>query len=166
MIGQPVTAPEFPAPYLQPDRMKDCGYYTAAYIARCLGQPDVTAGQIKAWRAETRYHEDHYCHRVLGAEIRTYADEPDEERSKTWWLGPGTEEWVRSYVDDGWIGHATVWRIPDIGHSVALLGAADAGVLLMDPIYGHIIEPWGWFLGIGSGKHGCHRIDAWYRKVA
>jgi hypothetical protein len=172
MIGQPTTAPKFPAPYLQPDRMKDCGYYTAAYIARCLGHSNVTAEQIKAWRAETHYHEDRYAEHALGAEIRTFWDAcPDDTASMAenlrrgkYWMGPGAEEWVLSWLADGWIGHAEVMRISTFGHAVAVLQAVDAGVLLMDPLYGHIIEPWDWFLGLGPGNHGAHHIGAWYRR--
>ena len=163
-MTQLTVAPAFPEPDLQPARNQDCGYYTAAYVAHCLGHPDVTAGQVKAWRAETHYSEERYSQRVLGAEIRTYADEYGEATFKSWWLGPGTDGWIRDWLSAGWIAHATVHRIPDFGHAVAVLGAAAEGVLLMDPLCGHVVEPWEWFLGIGPGKHGCHRIDGWYRK--
>jgi len=101
---------------------------------------------------------------ALGAEVRrfwdVYGDEP--ERGK-FWMGPDAEGWVRDWLAGGWIGHASVYRIPAMGHAVAVLEARDEGVLLMDPIYGHVVEPWDWFLGIGPGKHGCHHIGAWYR---
>ena len=32
-----VRAGGWPEPYLQPDRNQDCGFYTTAYIVRCLG---------------------------------------------------------------------------------------------------------------------------------
>ena len=171
----------FPEPYLQPNRNEDCGFYTAAYVARCLGHPDVTAQQVKDWRAETRKHEAHYVHDVLGAQMRTHWTEfghvADEAGRKVFWLGPGTEEWVRSWLADGWLAALNVHRIPEMGHAVALLDAADEGVLLHDPIYGHVIEPWGWFLGPGP-KHdgswpgsapdgrafyGCTYVEGWYR---
>ena len=71
-------------------------------------------------------------------------------------MGPGGEAWVRGWLADGWIGYATVFRVPDMGHAVAVLGAGDDGVLLMDPLSGHVTEPWDWFLGIGPGRYGCH----------
>jgi hypothetical protein len=155
----------FPEPYLQPDRQQDCGYYAAAYVARYLGHPDVTAGQIKTWRAETRYHETQYARRALGAEMRTFLDVyEDVPARRIFWMGPGGEDWVRGWLADGWIAHASVHRIPAMGHAVVLLEAKDDGVLLMDPIYGHITEPWPWFLGIGPGTHGCHFIEGWYRR--
>ena len=157
-------APAFPEPYLQPDRHEDCGYYAAAYVARCLGHPDVTAEQVKAWRAETHCHETMYALRVLGAEMRRFWDVyGDEPARKIFWMGPGAENWVRGWLTDGWIAQACLHRIPEMGHAVAVLDAAEEGVLLMDPIYGHVIEPWEWFLGIGPGTNGCHFIEGWYK---
>lgn len=171
------SAPAFPDAYLQPNPREDCGYYTAAYLARCLGAPDTTAEQVKAWRAETGRHESYYADGALGRTVRRHWEDIDDETARRrWWLGPGTEGWVRSWLDDGWIAAVTLHRISEIGHTVALLGHADAGPLLMDPIYGHMTEPWGWFLGPGSGRrdtwgsapdgrafHGCHFIEGWYR---
>jgi hypothetical protein len=161
---QPATAPVFPDPYLQPDRNQDCGYYAAAYVARCLGHPDVTADQVRAWRAETRYHETAYAREVLGADVRTFWDEGDDEKRRKWfWLGPGLANWVMAWTFTGWIGQVMLHRIPDLGHAAVILGAGPDGVLLMDPIYGHVTEPWEWFLGIGPGKYGCHFIEGWYK---
>jgi len=166
------TIAAFPEPYLQPDRNQDCGYYAAAYLARCLGHPDVTAGQVKAWRAETRKHETAYVHDVLGAQWRRFWDVfADEPARKVFWLGPGTQGWVRDWLGRGWIAQACVHRIPGMGHAVVLLEARDDGVLLMDPIYGHVTEPWDWFLGPGARRDDepftpgrcCHFIEAWYR---
>lgn len=167
------VAPAFPEPCLQPDRSMDCGFYAAAYAARCLGHPEVTAEQVKAWRAETRCHEDRYAARALGAEIRTFWDECTDPRESVadalrrgkFWMGPGTGEWVRCWLADGWIAHVEVRRIAAFGHAVVLLDAADDGVLLMDPIYGHIIEPWDWFLGSGPGTPGAHYVAGWYRRM-
>jgi hypothetical protein len=171
---QPTIAPAFPEPYLQPDRSMDCGFYTAAYIARCLGHSGVTAEQVKAWRAETARHEDHYARVALGAETRTFWDYCTDDtasmavnlRRGKFWMGPGTEDWVRSWLDDGWIAHAEVMRISAFGHAVALLDAAEEGVVLMDPLCGHVIEPWSWFLGPGPGMKGAHFIAGWYRPAA
>jgi hypothetical protein len=151
----------------------DCGFYAAAYIARCLGRPEVTAEQVKAWRAETLYHEDRYAANVLGAETRNFWDEctdpgepvADALRRGKFWMGRGTGEWVRSWLADGWIAHVEVHRIAAFGHAVVLLDASDDGVLLMDPLCGHVTEPWDWFLGSGPGTPRAHYVAGWYRKV-
>lgn len=150
------------APYFQPLGSTDCSYYAIAYLARCLGHADVTADQVKAWRAVTGLHED----RFLGVELRaerlgiTY-DEGD------WWLGPTAQPWVTKYLDAGYIGLAVIHRIPTLGHAVAVLAASDWGVDLMDPWPvggGLITEPWDAFLGPGPGHAGVtHRIACWYR---
>ena len=172
----------WPEPYLQPDRNQDCGFYSAAYVARCLGHPDVTAEQVKAWREETSRHETYHAGAVLGAEVRRFWDVFDDEPArKIFWLGPGAEDWVRGWLADGWIAQIAVHRIPEMGHAAVLLEASDDGVLLMDPIFGHMTEPWGWFLGPGTrdgrgrdgdwygsapdGRkfYGCHYVEGWYR---
>jgi len=170
----------WPEAYLQPDRQKDCGYYAQAYLCRCLGHPDVTAEQVKAWRAETSIHETRYAVNVLGAQYRGIAGLTEAER-RTFWLGPGTGHWLAQQLADGWIAQVLLHRIWDMGHAAVLLGYDDSGVQLMDPIYGHITEPWGWFLGPGprDGKpnwpgsapdgrefYGCTFIEGWYRKAA
>lgn len=168
----------WPAPYLQPDRKQDCGFYAAAYLARCLGYPETTAEQVKAWRAETRKHEAYFARDALGCEFRTFWDVyGDEPARKIFWQGPAAGDWVRSWLADGWIAQVNVHRIADMGHAVVLLEARDDGAFLMDPISGHMTEPWGWFLGPGvrngpgwpgsapDGRafHGCHFIEGWYR---
>lgn len=181
-------APAWPEPYLQPDPTQDCGYYAAAYLARCLGHPDVTAGQVKTWREQTRIHEAMYAANVLGAKMRRFWDYYNDRGShQIFWLGQGkypapercaASTWVRMWLADGWIAQAMVHRVQPMGHAVVLLGASDDGVLLMDPIYGHVTEPWSWFLGPGpkadaedwpgraaDGRefHGCTFIEGWYR---
>lgn len=168
-----MTDTGWPAPYLQPDRTQDCGFYAQAYLCRCLGYPEITAGQVKAWRAETRYHETRYAPNVLGAEIFTFNDHYNERGShRIWWLGKGeypdaehsaARFWVQGVLLSGWIAQAAVHRVPHMQHAVVLLDADDDGVVLMDPISGHVREPWDWFLGIGPGKYGCHFIEGWYR---
>ena len=162
MTGIPLRT--WPEPYLQPDRNQDCGFYAAAYIARCLGDPDVTAGEVKAWRELTRYHETAYPRDVTGAQARSFTGlDLTQSGRAAYYMGPGGEDWVRRWLADGWIGYGCVYRIPGMAHAVAVLGADDDGVLLMDPLSGHVTEPWEWFLGIGPGKYGCHYIEAWYR---
>lgn len=156
-----------PEPYYQPAGTRDCSFYAVAYLARCLGHPDVTADQVKDWRAATGRHEDEFISRELGHERRRWGDDRDDEAARRrWWLGPGSADWVRGWLDAGWLGLSVVHRIASMGHAVAVLDATDAGPLLMDPwpgLGGHLVEPWDWFLGSGAGNHGCHRIDAWYR---
>ena len=170
----------WPEPYLQPNPREDCGYYATAYIARCLGHPDVTAEQVKAWRGETRKHEAMYPRDELGARMLRHWDvHGDSPERKVFWMGPHAEQWVRGWLEGGWIASVMLHRISGMGHGAAVLGCSDEGVLLMDPLYGHIIEPWGWFLGPGpkaecdvwpaaapDGRafYGCHYIEGWYRK--
>lgn len=169
----------WPEPYLQPNPREDCGYYAAAYVARCLGHPEVTAGQVKDWRAQTRTLEVMYPHNVLGLEMRRFVDVyGDSPERRVFWMGPAAREWVSGWLADGWIAAVTVHRVSGMAHGVALLGCSDGGVRLMDPLYGHVTEPWGWFLGPGSkpdatvwpgsapdGRafYSCHFIEAWYR---
>lgn len=162
------TAKTWPEPYLQPDRMKDCGYYAQAYLCRCLGHPGVTAGQVRAWRAETRIHETMYARNVLGAQVFSHIDghRIGERAGRIFFLGPSNlaRLWVRRHLERGWIAHCQVHRIQPMGHAVVLLGASNDGVLLMDPICGHVTEPWEWFLGPGpAGAGGCHFIEGWYK---
>lgn len=175
----PAIAPVWPEPYLQPDRAKDCGYYAAAYLARCLGHAGVTAEQVRNWRAETRIHETMYARNMLGAEMRTHWDVyRDSPERKIFWLGQGARAWLREWIDDGWIAQACLHRIAATAHAAVLLEADGEGVLLMDPIYGHVTEPWSWFLGPGprgeaagwpgraaDGRewYGCTFIEGWYR---
>lgn len=84
------------------------------------------------------------------------------ERSR-FWMGPGTGHWLRGWPVDGWVARAEVHRIPAYGHAVAVLDASDQGVLLMDPLHGHVIKEWAWFLGPGPGCQGAHYIAGWYR---
>lgn len=168
----------WPEPYLQPDRNKDCGYYSAAYVARCLGHPEVTADQVREWRAETRRLETMYAHLALGAEMHHWGIYGDAPERKIFWTGPKALGWVRGWLADGWIAQVLVHRKAEMAHAVVLLEASDDGVLLMDPVFGHITEPWGWFLGPGpkaecadwpgiapDGRpfYGCHFIEGWYR---
>jgi len=161
------TTPAFPDPYLQPVSSRDCSYYTTAYLARCLGHPDVTAEQVMAWRDQTRRHEDRYIEQALGIESRAWwADVDNDAACRRWWLGADGADWVREWITDGWIGYASVHRVDFMTHAVAVLDATEDGVLLMDPVYGHVIEPWDWFLGIGAGTYGCHHISTWHRREA
>jgi hypothetical protein len=153
---------ERPVAYLQPDPKRDCGFYATAYIARCLGHPEITAQDVMAWRASTGRHEDWYLDAELGITAERFAVEPAEHR-RIWWLGPDAQEWVQGWLDRGWIGKAEVHRVPHMVHGVVVLGYSANGVELMDPLTGFVTESWEWFLGVGSGVHGCHHIGGWYR---
>ena len=99
----------------------------------------------------------------------------DAPARKVFWLGPGAQGWVRDWlarrVDSA--GHA-VHRIPAWATRSSCSSASDDGVLLMDPIYGHVTEPWDWFLGPGAQRDDepftpnrcCHFIEAWYKPAA
>lgn len=147
----------WPEPYLQPDRTKDCGFYSVAYIGQCFGL-DVTADDVKAWRAETNRHEDRYLHEVYGIPMRR----PEHDRRaglpyQQWWMGPDQREWVRGMLADS-ICLVHLLRIPTMHHSVVALEAHEDAVLLMDPIYGHVVESWDWFLGPGPGTGNAHAL--------
>lgn len=146
-------ADAWPEPYLQPDRTKDCGFYSVAYIGRCYGL-DVTADDVKAWRAETRRHEDHYLTEAHGVPMRR---PHDDGRHPHWWMGPTEREWVTQTLNES-ICLVHLLRIPTMHHSVVALAARHDGVLLMDPIYGHVVEPWEWFLGPGPGTQNAHAL--------
>ena len=159
--GRTPSPREWPEPYLQPDRTKDCGFYSVAYIGRCFGL-DVTADDVKAWRAETNRHEDHYLTTVHGIPMQRPGD---DGRHPRWWMGPDQREWVASMLDVA-VCLVHLLRIPTMHHSVVALEARDDGVLLMDPIYGHVVEPWDWFLGPGAGDHNAHALWAAHRRHA
>ena len=157
----------WPAEYLQPNPQRDCTFYAAAYLARCLGHPDVTAQDVMDWRESTGWHEDRYLQQALSVETRSWWDDKDDDaKRRRWWLGPDGREWVTWWLDDGWVGYAEVHRIPEMYHAVAVLQADEDGVVLMDPVHGFIAEPWDWFLGIGAGTYGCHRISSWHRSAS
>lgn len=171
----------WPDAYLQPDRRKDCGFYAAAYIARCAGFPGATAADVMAWRESARFGDVHYAAQALGAEMYSFTDaerEGGEDARRPFWLGPAARPWLEGRLDGGWIAMVQVNRIREMSHAVVALECSDAGVLLMDPIYGHMTEPWDWFLGPGPKAEcadwpgtaadgrpffGCHFIEGWYR---
>lgn len=157
----------WPDAYLQPDRHKDCGFYASAYLCRCLGHPDVTAEQIMAWREETKRLEFSYP-QTLGHPVTCFWDalkRGDDAEQRRYWLGEGTREWVEDWLARGYLAVVQVHRIPTMAHALVLLESqGDSGVLLMDPIYGHITEPWDWFLSIGPGHHGAHHVEGWYQR--
>ncbi len=157
---------EWPAPYLQPEKHTGCIEHSVAYLCRCLGHPDATAEQVAAWREEKHCGEWMYPSLVLGIPTERFWQwyEVDEAEQRRFWLGQETRPWVERHLAAGELAIVQLHRIPTMAHAVVLLEArGDEGVFLMDPIYGHIVEPWEWFLGIGPGNHGCHHVEGWYR---
>lgn len=156
----------WPEPLIQPDVKKDCLIYSTAYLCHCLGYPEITVEQIRQYRAETGWIEssfpgerlpiksDHWWHYKL----------PDDYR--LFWLGKEQRGWVEQHLAQGQLAIVCIHRIPEMGHIVVLLESDETGVLLADPVSGHVRENWDWFLGIGPGTHGCHRIEGWYSREA
>lgn len=168
-----LTQRSWPDAYYQPDPSKDCQFYTTAYICRCLGYSDVTAQDVMTFRHTPRgeagrfWSEAHYPEEVCGLEMLPYWRDMDEAHhfNDRWWLGPSQRAWVEQMLADGWIAYAHVMRSTVMSHAVTLLEArGDAGVFMMDPVHGPVVESWKWFLSSGP-HHGnwCHRIEAWYQ---
>lgn len=161
---------EWPAPYLQPDRHTGCMEHSVAYLCRCLGYSDVTAEAVRSWRENghsdgKKYGEWVYPKYVLGVSMSRFWDyeKSDPDECKRFWLGPDTRPWVEQRLATGALAIVHLHRIPTMTHAVVLLEArGDAGVYLMDPIFGHVVESWDWFLGIGPGNHGCHHVEGWF----
>lgn len=147
----------WPEPYLQPHDTMDCELYAAAYIARVLGHPEVTAEDVRPTREKG--HPSLYAASRFATPVLTL----HASWTPIWWMGPGAQSYVRSMSGQA-VGYATVHRRSDYGHAVVVLESDDDGVLLMDPWSGFVRDPWDWFLGIGAG-HGhstAHRVEAWY----
>lgn len=162
---------DWPAPYLQPERHTGCIEHSTAYLCRCLGYADVTADQIGAWRDNGHTDGKHYWEGMYPSLVLGHAKpqrfwqfyDSDEAEQRRFWLGPGTRPWVEQHLAAGHLALVQLHRIPTMAHAVVLLEArGDEGVFLMDPIYGHVVESWDWFLGIGPGNHGCHHVEGWY----
>lgn len=153
----------WPDPLIQPDKKKDCSFHSVAYLCRCFGFLQVTADDVKAFRQRTGFKEVHYPE-DLGIAMDCYWRHEDEQQWRRFWLGIEQRAWVQEHLVQGQIALVSVHRVPEMGHSVVLLEADEAGVLLADPAAGHVRETWDWFLGVGPGTHGCHCIDGWYSK--
>src|SRR5262249_28958902 len=102
---------------------------------------------------------------VLGHPVERFWDwmDKDEAERLRFWLGADTRAWVEQRLARGQVAVVQVHRIATMAHALVLLERqGDAGVLLMDPLYGHVVESWDWFLSIGPGNHGCHHVEGWY----
>lgn len=158
----------WPAPYLQPEPHTGCIEHAVAYIARCFGHADVMAQAVHQWREERRITENMYPTYVLGHPVERFfraREAGDEAEFKRFWLGLDARAWVEAHLARGEIALVIVERVPGHAHALALLATCgDDGALVMDPLYGHRVEPWAWLLGVGPGGEGCHFIDGWYRR--
>lgn len=155
-------------PLLQPDPHDGCILYSVAYICHCFGYASVTSDQVQSFREEARKLEAMFPQIVCGLEIKRHWDhyKNDEEEWKRYWLGPATRLWVEQHLRQGYIGLVIVERVIGKAHAVvALESRGDEGILVMDPLYGHHLDTWDWFLSVGPGYHGCHHIDGWYRQI-
>ncbi len=149
----------WPAPYLQPDRHTGCYQYSLAYLARCLGHPNVSAETLSGFRTQTGHSEACYLNEVLGQQMEIFW----QTHARVFWLGGEARSWVEQHFAEGWIGLAAIDRGGPLHHSVAVLEARESGVLLMDPLFGFKEETWDWFLGVGPGHRFTHQLTAWYR---
>lgn len=159
---------QWPAPLLQPNRQKDCGFYAVAYLCQCLGYPEVTPEQVRDFREQEHKWEGMFPKVRCNLSIERFWDyiDKDEEERKRYWLGPDTRQWVEQHLASDQIALVVVERVTGMAHMVVLLESrGDEGVYLMDPLYGHCVESWEWFLSIGAGKHGAHHIDGWYEII-
>lgn len=154
----------WPAPLLQPDPAKDCLLYSLAYICHCAGYPQVSVEDIRRFRAEAAMWAGMFPTKRCGLHMeRIWEYLPDESERLRFWMGPGERAWVEEHLCTGKIGLVCVERAVGHAHQLVVLESlGDAGVLVMDPLYGHREEPWDWFLSVGPGHTGCHHIDGWY----
>lgn len=137
--------------------------YAVAYVARCFGK-ELGIEEIRQYREETRKLEFTLLWERVGLARETFwQKEPDMTEVRRFWLGPTAKDWVAEHLNSGAIGLVQVNRISTMAHALVALGATETGVFVMDPIYGHKVEPWDWFLGSGPGTHGAHHIECWIR---
>lgn len=155
----------WPAPLLQPNRSEGCFIHSIAYLCHCFGATSITPEQVQEWRSETHIWEGMFPRRQCGLALERDWDyvEKDEDERRRYWLGPGTRLWVEEHLDCGQLSVVIVERVVGLAHALVLLESqGEKGVLVMDPLYGHRVDTWEWFLSIGPGAHGCHHIDGWY----
>jgi hypothetical protein len=139
--------------------------YSVAYLCHCLGHTDVTPERVHEFRQQTHKWEGMFPVVSFGTRLERFWDyiDSDETEKRRFWLGPDTREWVESHLAQGKFGLAIVERVPQKAHALVVLESkGDRGVFVMDPLDGHRIDTWEWFLSVGAGHHGAHRIDGWY----
>lgn len=159
----------WPRPLLQPDPHEGCFAYSIAYLCHCFGQTAITAETVQSFRATEHKWEGMFPVLTCGLALdRAWLYRGiDEAERRRFWLGPGTRPWVEEHLAAGQIGVAIVERRAGHAHALVVLESrGEDGVLVMDPLYGHQVDSWEWFLSIGPGQHGCHHLDGWYSIAA
>lgn len=157
----------WPNPLLQPDPHDGCIHYSVAYICHCFGYTMVVPEQVQIFREQTHKLEAMFPILNCNLQMKRHWDdyEHDKEEWQRYWLGPTTRLWVEWHLSHGYTGLVIVERIAGKAHALVVLeGRGDDGVFVMDPLYGHRVERWEWFLSVGPGYHGCHHIDGWYKR--
>ena len=155
---------QWPAPVLQPTSETGCIEASVAYIAHCLGFPDVTPQMIADAKGAESPACERYIPTCLGYPVEMWWEHTQNEPEKRlFWLGAHARPWVETHLARGAIALVTVERVPGRAHAIVLLEAhGDAGVYVMDPLYGHRVDAWEWFLGVGASFHGAHHLSGWY----
>ena len=166
MMSMHVMQQSWPQPLLQPDKQRDCLLYSVAYLCHCCGFMDVTPEQVRQYRTETGWMERSFPEKRLSVQAEYYWHYKQPADYQRFWLGLSQRVWVEQHFIDGQIALVCVHRVSEMGHIVVLLEADSSGVLLADPIAGHVRETWEWLLGIGPGMYGCHRVEGWYKYPA
>lgn len=154
---------KWPDPLLQPDNKKDCMLYSTAYLCHCLNHSEVTVEQLRQYRKESGLRESSFPSERLSIQSDHWWNHESAVEYQRFWLGKKQREWVEQHLAERQIALVHVHRVPEMTHIVVLLESDETGVLIADPIYGHIHETWGWFLSDGASKHGCHRVEGWYK---
>lgn len=155
-----------PPPVLQAPGSHDCAYATAAYICRLFGH-EATIEAVRDWRHDgRRYTPECYPEKMHGvAAVHLFSD-----FAPTWWLRPGSETWVRDWLDRGHVAFAVVHSGGKDMHAVALLDADGEGVTIADPLVGITRWTWARFLGKGPGVTrnplDVHYVSTWYGPIA
>lgn len=142
--------------------------YSIAYLCHCFGHTDVTPEQVRDFRAMEHKWEGIFPSLRCGLALERYWDyvDKDDGERRRYWLGPGMRQWVEKHLASGQISVVIVERIPTMAHALVLLESRqDEGAFVMDPLYGHRVESWEWFLSVGPGHHGCHHINGWYSEA-
>ncbi len=156
-----------PSPLLQSDPHEGCILFSVAYLCHCFGHHDVTPEQVQAFREQTHKQEAMFPQLKCGLQMKRHWDhyEESKEEWQRYWLGPLTRSWVEQQFTEGYIGLVIVERTAGRAHAlVALESRGEEGIYVMDPLYGHRVDTWEWFLAVGPGYHGCHHIDGWYKQ--
>ncbi len=174
-----VSAPTWPSPYLQPDN-HSCGYYASAYLCRCFGF-DVSAEDLRATATKAGYTgPESYlplCETFpverYGLKRESFWDYTQNIDDKELWrttgarfyLGGDARRWFTEKLA-GRLALVNVYRAYPTYHMLVALEAGEGGVIVMDPLFGHRVETWDWFLGSGPGTNTAHNVAGFYELAA